>query len=213
MSALGHKLFITPEEYLAGERISPIKHEYINGRIFAMAGASKPHVTIADNALTLLRPIARARGCQAFSSDMKVRIETTNRFYYPDITVTCDERDRNRADFNRFPSLIVEVLSESTEGFDRGDKFLDYLELKSLREYVLISQNQMKIEVRRPIDSKHWTSEIFLPGDLLELESLDFRCPVERLYDDVIWEDPEEAGNTEGLDATEAPDTLTEPTA
>ena len=139
----------TPEDYLAIERISPIKHEYIQGQLVAMAGASKAHVIIVGNLSALLVNHLRGTGCLPYATDMKVRLPELNIFYYSDITVTCDERDRiSSEDFILHPKLIIEVLSDSTEAFDfpsetlreRGDKFADYKTIPELEEYVLIHQ-------------------------------------------------------------------------
>ena len=143
---------LTPDEYLHLEAQSPVKHEYIDGQIYAMAGASDPHVTIAGNLFALLRSHVRGSGCRVYISDMKARIEALNRFYYPDVLVTCDPRDLETPTYKRFPTLIVEVLSDSTEAFDRGDKFADYQNLESLREYVLINTKRQRVECFRRND-------------------------------------------------------------
>ncbi|HEY9735093.1 MAG TPA: Uma2 family endonuclease [Trichocoleus sp.] len=127
--------YVSPEEYLAREQTSPIKHEYRDGEVYAMAGASDAHVTITVNLSSLLRTHLRGSGCRTYASDMKAQVEA-NRYYYPDVMVTCDERDRTFDYFKRYPCLIVEVLSEATEAFDQGDKFADYRHLESLQEYV-----------------------------------------------------------------------------
>lgn len=103
------------------EETSSIKHEYIDGKIYAMAEATDVHVTIALNIASLLRTHLKGSGCRVYIADMKARIESKNRFYYPDVMVTCDERDRETATYKQFPCLIVEVLSDSTEAGDRGD--------------------------------------------------------------------------------------------
>ncbi len=127
--------YLFPEEYLAAEKDSPIKHEYIQGQVYAMPGASDAHVTVAGNLFTLLRNHIRGTGCRVYMADMKmadmkVKIEPANVFYYPDVTVTCDERDRSYAYFKRYPCLIVEMLSSTAEGFDRGEKFANYRHLE-----------------------------------------------------------------------------------
>lgn len=104
-----------------------------------MAGECDAHVTIALNLASNLRNHVRGSGCRVYICDMKARIESLNRFYYPDVMVICDPNDQETPTYKRFPTLIVEVLFDSTEAFDRGDKFADYQELESLREYVLIS--------------------------------------------------------------------------
>ncbi len=134
--------YISIEEYLQAEKSSPIKHEYIQGQIYAMAGASDAHVTITANLVALLRNHIRGTGCRLYVADMKARIESLDIFYYPDIMVTFDSRDTQFEYFKRYPSLIIEVLSPSTEALDRGDKFSDYQELDTLQEYVLVSQNK-----------------------------------------------------------------------
>lgn len=114
---------ISPEEYLKGEKVSDVKHEYIKGQVYSMAGASDAHVTIAGNLLSLLRPKIREKSCKVYFSDMKVFIETANCYFYPDIFVACDARDRKNDYFKKYPNLIIEVLSESTVVFDRGKNF------------------------------------------------------------------------------------------
>ena len=179
-------LYISPEDYLAGERVSPIKHEYRNGYIHAMAGASNPHVLIALNLATLLRNHLRGTGCLPFASDTKVRIETANAYYYPDIVVSCDQRDTTSLeDFIYFPKLIIEVLSPTTEAFDRGDKFADYRTLDSLQEYVLIRQNRMSVECYRINTEGYWVLYPYGEEQELELTSINFRCSIVALYEDV----------------------------
>ena len=104
------QIYITPEEYLELEENSPIKYEYIDGYIYAMAGALEAHVTIALNLATLLRNYMRGSGCRVYISDMKARIESLNRFFYPDIMVTCDKRDQDTPGYKRFPCLIIEFI-------------------------------------------------------------------------------------------------------
>jgi len=137
---------LTPDEYLEAERHSEIRREYFDGQVIAMVGASSAHSLLVTNLVALLRPNVRGTGCQLFSSDMKVKLATRNRFFYPDLLLTCDPRDRENDYFKQHPKLIIEVLSESTEAFDRGTKFRDYGELASLEEYVLVSQEERLVE-------------------------------------------------------------------
>ncbi len=167
---------LTPEEYLEGEKVSQIKHEYIHGRIYAMAGASDAHVTITANLVTLLRNHIRGSSCRVYVADMKARIESLNIFYYPDIMVTCDPRDRDFEYFKRYPSLIIEVLSSSTEAFDRGDKFSDYQELETLQEYVLVSQNRQRIDCFRRNASCRWELYSYRVNQEVQFNSLNFNC-------------------------------------
>lgn len=116
------------------EETSSIKHEYIDGQIYAMAGATDAHVTITGNLFAALLSHLRGTDCRVYFSDMKAQVDAINRFYYPDAMVTCDPQDKTETTFKRHPKLIVEVLSDSTAGFDRGDKFADYQTLESLTE-------------------------------------------------------------------------------
>ncbi len=137
------------DDYLQLEAQSTIKHEYIDGEVYAMAGASDIHVTIALNLAALLRSHVRGTGCRVYIADMKARIEARNHFYYPDVMVTCDPQDQETSDYKRFPKLVVEVLSDSTEAFGRGDKFADYQAIATLEEYVLINTRHRRVECFR----------------------------------------------------------------
>ncbi|WP_017717963.1 Uma2 family endonuclease [Kamptonema formosum] len=178
--------YFSPEDYLEGERVSPIKHEYRQGEIYAMAGASDAHVTLAVNLVSLLRNHVRGTGCRTYTSDMKVRIERANSFYYPDVMVTCDERDRTPEDFKRYPRLIVEVLSPWTAAFDRGDKFADYRTIETLQEYVLVSQDRLSVECFRRNSEGRWELYPYSEGEEVHLASVDFRCPIAVIYEDVL---------------------------
>ena len=180
--------FISPEEYLAAEETSPIKHEYIDGDVFAMAGASDAHVTISLNYASLLRSHLRGTGCRVFMADMKARLNRSNRFFYPDVMVTCDERDRSTSLIKSYPCLIIEVLSDSTEAFDRGDKFADYREMETLTEYVVISQTKQRIDCFRRNEEGFWVLQSYKPGDRVYLKSIDFYITIEEVYEDVVIE-------------------------
>ncbi|MEQ8386499.1 MAG: Uma2 family endonuclease [Coleofasciculus sp. A1-SPW-01] len=178
--------YLTPDQYLTMEEQSPIKHEYIDGQIYAMAGANDSHVTIAGNLFALLRSHVRGSGCRVYISDMKARIESLNRFYYPDVIVTCDPRDQETSTYKRFPTLIVEVLSDSTEAFDRGDKFADYQELESLRDYVLINTKRQRVDCFRRNDEGLWVLQFYTPiQQEFKLESIGFTVTFVALYEDV----------------------------
>jgi Uma2 family endonuclease len=177
--------YIAPEDYLKEEEKSFTKHEYRQGQIYAMAGASNNHVLIALNLATMLRNHLRGSGCRAYVSDTKIQIESINTYYYPDITISCDQRDRAFENFLCYPCLIVEVLSSTTEAFDRGDKFADYRHLDSLQEYLLMSQNRMNIECFRRNTENQWVLYPYGEADRLHLASLDFQCAVMDVYEDV----------------------------
>lgn len=178
--------YIYPAEYLEGEKVSEVKHEYIDGQVYAMAGASDAHVTISLNLSALLRNYFRGGGCRVYPLDMKAHIEALNRYYYSDIMVTCDERDREFDYFKKYPCLIIEVLSESTEAFDRGKKFADYRHLESLQEYVLISPDRMNTECFRRNEEGFWVLYPDAEGEQVHLASVDFKCSMAEIYEDVI---------------------------
>ena len=186
MIASPDKSYVTPEEYLQLEAASDSKHEYINGEIYAMAGATDTHVTIALNIAVMLRSHLRGSGCRVFISDMKVRIETKSRFYYPDVMVTCELKDRENSTYKQFPRLIIEVLSDSTEAFDRGDKFADYQSLPSLQEYVLINTKKARIECFRRTEEGLWLLQFYeLEDSQFKLTSVDFTSKISDVYEEV----------------------------
>jgi Uma2 family endonuclease len=176
---------MSPEEYLKAEQGSSIKHEYQRGLVYAMAGASNTHVLIAGNLFAMLRNHVRGSGCRAYISDTKVHIESVTTYYYPDVAISCDHRDRELKDFLRHPCLIVEVLSNTTEAFDRGDKFDDYRNLESLQEYVLVSQTRKRVECFRRNMEGQWVLYPYGEVDEMHLASVDFRCAVADVYEDV----------------------------
>ena len=179
------KTFISAEDYLEGEKTSPIKHEYIQGQVYAMAGASDAHVTISLNFASMLRSHLRGGECRVYITDMKAQIESLNSYYYPDVMVTCDRRDREFDYFKRYPTLIVEVVSPSTEAFDRGDKFIDYQTLETLSEYVLISQTRFRVDCFRRNAEGQWVLYSYTPGEEVYLASIDFRTELAAIYEDV----------------------------
>ena len=187
MVASKSDIYVSPEDYLAGEKVSPIKHEYRQGEIYAMAGAKKAHVIISGNAFALLRNHLRGSGCMPYVADVKVRIEAANCYYYPDVAVTCDERDSNTdEDFIIYPRLIVEVLSPSTAAFDRGEKFADYRTSESLQEYVLINQERVSVECFRRNAEGLWVLYPYTQGQEVQFSSVNFSCAIEDLYEDAI---------------------------
>jgi Uma2 family endonuclease len=177
--------YISPEEYLEGEKISQIKHEYIDGEVYAMAGASDAHTTIALNLATMLLTNLRGSGCRVYMSDMKAQVHRKSRYYYPDVMVSCDARDRESEYSKAHSCLIIEVLSDGTEAKDRGTKFKDYRRSPDLREYVLVSQDTMNIDIFRRNENGRWELYSFLEGEEIEFTSVDFRCDVAAIYQDV----------------------------
>jgi Uma2 family endonuclease len=188
MAALAYPKLISVPEYLSGEELSGVKHEYIGGEVFAMAGASKTHNRLAGRAYTLLESHLSGSPCEPFVGDMKVnlRLGTHEVFYYPDVVVACDPRDTD-SHFIRFPKLIIEILSASTDRADRVHKFRDYRTIPTLEEYVLISQYEVKaIIYRRRSD---WQGEMMTElTDPLPLESVALTITLGQLYENIRLE-------------------------
>ncbi|MCC6551747.1 MAG: Uma2 family endonuclease [Polyangiaceae bacterium] len=174
----------TPDEYLAMERSSPQKHEYSGGEVFAMAGASKEHNLIVTNVVGELRNALRRLPCEVYPSDMRIKIPATGLYTYADASVTCDRPSFEDDEFDTLlnPQVIFEVLSDSTKDYDRGTKFKNYRSIPSLRDYVLVSQNEILVEhfVRHPDGS--WILRERRTGELLELASVGCAIPVDELY-------------------------------
>lgn len=175
------KVWISPDDYLAAERTAEVRHEYVDGEIFAMVGASRRHNRIAGRIFTALSQAARRRGCEAYMSDVKVRVEAANAYYYPDVVATC-ARDDDDPYIVHAPALIVEVLSDSTEAIDRREKRANYQKIPSLREIVLVSQTDRRVEIyRRQGDG--WIAEIVTEGEVV-LDSLDTTLGLDDVYAD-----------------------------
>jgi len=179
------RLKISVQDYLEGEKISEVKHEYLDGEVYAMAGTSKSHNRIIITLLSKLSDHLRGSDCEPFFVDIKVRVEKMNRFYYPDIVIVCDE-DKEDEYYATKPKVIIEVLSPSTSLTDRREKMFAYKEIESLVEYVLIEQDKMYAEVyRRREDSDLWDWIEFFPDEEIEFASVDFKMPVKDIYEGV----------------------------
>jgi len=154
------KTRITPEDYLAAERLSATRHELFDGSVVAMAGGSEAHNLISGNALGELRNALRDRGCRVYPGDMRIRVPRTRSYFYADVSVVCGdpEFDDEKRDVLLNPLVVVETLSPSTEAYDRGEKFREYRKIPSLREYVLISQHQPYVEVHSRCEFNRWES-------------------------------------------------------
>ncbi|HEY7547170.1 MAG TPA: Uma2 family endonuclease [Blastocatellia bacterium] len=184
MSAAVPLLTLTVDEYLESEKFRSVRHEYVSGQIYAMAGASDAHNRIALNIASRLLAGTRGGPCRVFMSDMKLRVEAANAFYYPDVFVTCDPKDTENY-FKTRPCLIIEVTSPTTAVIDRREKLLAYKRIASLREYVLISQEEMSVEFYRLDRGGRWWVEPLGPEDNLKLESVDLEIAVKEIYEDV----------------------------
>ncbi|MDX2256823.1 MAG: Uma2 family endonuclease [Pseudanabaenaceae cyanobacterium bins.39] len=176
--------YFSAEEYLQWEDQHEEKHEYVDGMIYAMAGASENHIVITDNLTTIFVPKFRGSKCRSFSSDMRLNIASKNIYYYPDLLVTCDERDRLTKKHKNYPCLILEVLSESTEAKDRGVKFAHYQTIETLQEYVLVSQWEQRVEVFRR-DRQFWLLQTYTTDEVVELQSINVKIPIAAIYEGV----------------------------
>ncbi len=178
----------TPEEYLALERASAYKSEYYDGEIFAMGGASPQHVLIVTNIVGELRVQLKKRPCKVYSTDLRLKISATGAYAYPDVIVVCGEpqfSDKQK-DTLINPNVIVEVLSDSTQGYDRGGKFEQYRTLESFKEYLLISQDKPHVEhFVRQADNRWLLRETNKMEDSIELSSIDCTLPLVEIYDKV----------------------------
>ncbi|MFH7030051.1 MAG: Uma2 family endonuclease [Heteroscytonema crispum UTEX LB 1556] len=182
---------MTPQEYLEWEPTQEIRYEYIDGEVFAMTGGTKPHNRIAGNLYTALDSHLAEKGCEVYIADVKVQASTAGLYHYPDLVVTCDSRDRNSNQFVQYPCLIVEVLSPSTEAYDRGGKFTKYRRLTTLQEYVLIQSEQIGVECFRRNEQGFWVLYPYEAGEILTLESVGLSLPIEALYRQVRFDSEE----------------------
>jgi Uma2 family endonuclease len=173
---------MTAAEYLTWEPQQQIRHEYIDGEIFAMTGGTIPHNDIAINLLTALLPQVRAGGCRINMADVKLCIEENNDYYYPALMVSCHPQDLNARKFIQFPKLIVEVLSPGTADKDRTDKFIAYQRIPTLQEYLLISSEKISVECYRRGEGRMWLYYPFTIGDEIDFASLDISIAIDRLY-------------------------------
>jgi Uma2 family endonuclease len=178
------KTRLSPAEYLARDNASTLKHEYVNGQMMAMAGASPRHNVIATNIAGELRTRLRDRRCRPTNSDQRVHVPDTGLYTYPDVTVICGEPETHPADRSTIcnPRVIFEVLSTSTEAHDRGAKFSHYRRSASLAEYVLVSQNERLVEHFRRTEDGRWILSEYRGGGSVELPSLGCSLPLDEIY-------------------------------
>ena len=176
-------------EYLEAESKSEVRHEYLGGQVFAMAGGSKAHNIITLNIASRLRSLLRGNACDVFMSDMKVKLKAANQnktiFYYPDVLISCNPEDKDKY-FVNYPCVIFEVLSPSTEASDRREKLVNYQTIASLQEYVLVSQDKIKVEVYRQDLQGNWTMEVLGSEDTLVLNSINLSLTMADIYEDIF---------------------------
>jgi Uma2 family endonuclease len=185
MAAPLHRTEYSLAEYLTLENASNVKHEYLAGQIYAMAGGTPDHAALATTAAAVLFSQLRSGRCRAFDSDLRVRVRATGLSTYPDVTVVCGPRELDTEDTKAVtnPTLLLEVLSASTESYDRGDKFDHYRQLPTLREYVLVSQTERRVEVFTRTADAEWTSRAYGAGERVSLASIDAAIDVDELYE------------------------------
>ena len=184
------QLHLTPEEYLALERQAPTKSEYLHGEVYAMAGASRQHAAIMVNMIVALVARLKGRSCVVYGSDLRIKVPPTGLYTYPDVSVICGKvqfEDRQQ-DTLVNPTVIFEILSRSTEGYDRGEKFANYRTLESLTDFILVSQHRPLVEhyARQPDETWLLTSYEGLKAVLL-LPSIGCELPLADIYDKVDW--------------------------
>lgn len=178
----------TPEEYFAWEEKQLEKHELIDGRVYligqvdAMTGGSVNHSRIAVRLTTIFDRHVDPSGCITGNSDLRINLLGTNDYTYPDVSVTCDDRDQTTTQYISYPCLIVEVLSPSTEAYDRGKKFRRYRQNPALIDYLLVSSTSVAIDLYHKNDAGNWLILNYKAGDMIELKSINLSFPIEQIY-------------------------------
>jgi Uma2 family endonuclease len=175
----------TPEEYFAWEEQQLERHEYMDGEVYAMSGGTINHSDIAMNFGTMLKNHLRGSGCTTLNSDARIKIFESNKYVYPDLSVTCDDRDKSTPQYITHPCLIIEVLSPSTEAYDRGNKFKLYRKNPCLRDYVLVDSSKMAIDLYRKDDAGNWYIINYEAGDSIDLQSVNLTLSIEQVYEDI----------------------------
>ena len=187
MGLLKFKTKISVENYLEGEKVSPVRHEYFHGEVYAMADASDNHGRITGNMLIALSLHLRDSSYEPFFRDIKIRV-TPSVYYYPDLLVSCEQNPENPY-FRNNPILIIEIVSKSTERVDRREKVFLYQQIESLQEYVVVDQYRKKVQVHRRQENGGWITYLFNEDiDVVELSSIDLNIPLPEIYRRVTFE-------------------------
>ena len=173
---------LTPAEYFTWEEKQLEKHEYINGEVYAMSGGSVNHSRIAVRLTTLFSNHLENSSCETGNSDLRINIAGTKNYIYPDASVTCDDRDKTTTQYVTYPCLIVEVLSPSTEAYDRGGKFRMYRNNPVLQDYLLVSSTSIEMDLYHKNDAGEWIIINYKEGDTIELKSINLSFPIEQVY-------------------------------
>jgi Uma2 family endonuclease len=188
MVALPDRLLMTYEEYIAWESTQEMRHEFCDGEVIAMAGGTRDHNRVSVNFLKTLDNALADRPCEVYIADVKVQVKPKRKYFYPDVVVTCDERDRTDSLVVSFPCLIIEVLSPSTEAYDRGFKFSQYRQFETLQEYVLVQVEQPMVEVFQRNEQGQWVLFEYGLDDRLLLKSVNVEIAVSALYQQIQFE-------------------------
>jgi Uma2 family endonuclease len=191
VAALEHFPRLTPTEYLDWEEQQECRYEYVNGEVYAMTGGTVNHGKIAVNLTIALGTNLRGSKCQVLNSDVKVAVAESNHYLYPDVSVSCDERDQTATKFINHPCLIIEVLSPKTEAYDRWNKFLLYRRSDALQDYVLVSTHEVKVDLYQRNERGRWEILSYEAGDSIEFRSLNLTLPIEQIYENIIFTLPE----------------------
>jgi Uma2 family endonuclease len=173
---------LTPEEYFIWEEKQLEKHEYIDGELYSMSGGSVNHGRIAIKFITMFDTHLENSGCIIGNSDIKINILKTNNYTYPDVSVTCDNRDKNTPNYFTYPCLIIEVLSASTEAYDRGGKFRMYRNNPVLQDYLLVSSTSIEMDLYHQKNNGEWVIINYKEGDTIELKSINLSFAIEQVY-------------------------------
>jgi Uma2 family endonuclease len=189
MSHSGEGRRLSPEEYLAWERAQPEKHEYVGGDVFAMGGASLTHSGLVANLVGELHALLRGKPCVALPSDLRVRIPSTGAYTYPDVSIVCGrpELEDSARDTLLNPTVLIEVLSPTTEAYDRGKKFEGYRSIASLRDYLLVSSTEILVEHFARQEDGAWLLRVYRAGERVTL-SIGVELSVDELYLDAFGE-------------------------
>jgi Uma2 family endonuclease len=179
---------MTVQEYLAWEANQELRYEYIAGEVLAMPGGNILHNDIALNLYRALYPHLQQKGCRVNVADVKVQARANSQYFYPDLVITCHPDDLKARDLIQHPKVIVEVLSPSTESYDRTKKFKHYRQIPSLQDYVLVDSETISVEVYHRSEGKLWLYAQYEAGEAIALTSVEFECPIELIYAGIVFD-------------------------
>jgi Uma2 family endonuclease len=176
---------MSAEDFLAWDQLQAIRHEFVRGEVFAMAGGEDSNAFVALNIASAARAHLRGTACKVIISEVKLRVEAADSYFYPDVMITCSAADAANRLIKREPLLAIEVLSPSTAAYDRGEKFAAYRQIPTLREYALVDPRSRRCDVYRKGDEGLWVLHPFEPGEALVLASIGFTVGPDTLWEDV----------------------------